>query len=133
MAMTMIAIAVYGGPAKRGIEYNRDIQPILSENCFSCHGTDSAARKANLRLDRFRPPPTNWKTARWRLCPANRRKAKWSAGSLPTDDDHMPPAKVNKVLKPEQKELLKKWIAAGAKYQPHWSFIAAGKKRRCRR
>ena len=45
-------VAASGKPGGVEIAYNREVQPILSENCFSCHGTDSAARKANLRLDR---------------------------------------------------------------------------------
>ena len=90
-------------------EYNRDIRPILAENCFACHGPDSAARKADLRLDR--------------------RDAAIEAGAIaPKDpdsseliaridaesrDELMPPPKSTKTLKPEQKEILRRWIADG--------------------
>src|SRR6059036_3052383 len=49
----IFAAQICAGAAKNKIEYNRDVRPILSENCFACHGADSAARKASLRLDRF--------------------------------------------------------------------------------
>lgn len=62
--------------AQAKYEYNRDIRPILAENCFACHGPDSAARKAELRLDRredaIAPAPS---------CPASRVKALWWNGS----------------------------------------------------
>src|SRR6476469_8613907 len=51
------------------IEYNRDIRPILSENCFACHGADSASRKANLRLDRFEDAIASRKDAKPAIVP----------------------------------------------------------------
>ncbi|MBP3954442.1 DUF1553 domain-containing protein [Gemmata sp. G18] len=109
-------------PAKAnasGIEYNRDIRPILAENCFACHGPDSAARKGGLRLD-LREAAIEGGA----IVPGKPDKSDLIA-RIHADGDEglMPPAKSNKVLKPEQRELLKKWIAAGAEYQPHWSFI----------
>ena len=53
-ALLALALAAHGQPsAANGIAYNRDVRPILSENCFACHGPDSASRKAGLRLDNF--------------------------------------------------------------------------------
>jgi hypothetical protein len=114
-----------GGLAVAGsaISYNRDIKPILAENCFTCHGTDSAARKAGLRLDRFETATNKLEDSAVAIVPGQPDKSEMIRRIFAEDDDHMPPMKVNKVLKPEQKELLKKWIAAGAVYQPHWSFI----------
>src|SRR5436309_11408846 len=68
-------------PVPDRIQYNRDIQPILSENCFACHGADSAARKAGLRLDHFEDAWRRARTARRRLCPANRKAANSFAAS----------------------------------------------------
>lgn len=103
-----------------GIEYNRDIRPILAENCFPCHGPDSAARKADLRLDQ-RDAAVELKA----IVPGKPDESSMIHRILSEDaKELMPPRKTNKKLKPEQKELLKKWIAAGAVYQPHWSFIA---------
>jgi hypothetical protein len=107
----------------RTLSYNRDIRPILSENCFSCHGTDSASRKAGLRLDHFETATDKLDDGAVAIVPGQPDKSEMIRRILAADDDRMPPAKVNKVLKPEQKALLKKWIAAGAKYEPHWSFI----------
>src|ERR1044071_9647392 len=89
------------------VGYNRDIRPILSENCFPCHGTDSASRKANLRLDRFNEVTNKLEDGTVAIVPGHPDKSEVVRRILATDDDHMPPAKVNKVLKPEQME--KKW------------------------
>src|SRR3954453_21321300 len=53
LAASGTVLTVSAASATSNIEYNRDVRPILSENCFSCHGPDSASRKAGLRLDRF--------------------------------------------------------------------------------
>jgi mono/diheme cytochrome c family protein len=107
-----------GEPGK--LEYNRDIRPILAENCFACHGPDSAARKAGLRLDdresaidkgAIEPGKPDHSELIHRIV-------------LPsTDKQAMPPPNSHKILKPQQKEILKQWIAQGAEYQPHWSLI----------
>src|ERR1043166_6097932 len=106
------------------VGYNRDIRPILSENCFPCHGADSAARKANLRLDRFEDailPRTDSNPA---IVPGKPGESALVSRITATDpDDIMPPAKTHKVLTADQKELLKQWIASGAQYQAHWSLI----------
>ncbi len=107
------------------LEYNRDIRPILSENCFACHGADSASRKASLRLDRFEDAILPRKDAKPAIVPGKPDQSEVVARIFETnEDDIMPPAKSHKVLTLEQKETLKRWIADGAKYQPHWSLIA---------
>ena len=102
-----------------GIEYNRDIRPILAENCFACHGPDSAARKASLRLD-LRDAAVEMKA----IVPGKVTESELIRRII-TDDkaELMPPPKSNKKLKPEQIALLKKWVESGAEYQLHWSFI----------
>jgi Protein of unknown function (DUF1553)/Protein of unknown function (DUF1549)/Concanavalin A-like lectin/glucanases superfamily/Planctomycete cytochrome C len=105
--------------------YNRDIRPILSENCFPCHGADSAARKANLRLDRFEDAILPRKDSQPAIVPGKPQESAMVSRITATDpDDIMPPTKTHKFLTAEQKELLKQWIASGAKYQLHWSLIA---------
>jgi hypothetical protein len=101
------------------IEYNRDVRPILAENCFACHGPDSAARKASLRLDR-RDDAIELKA----IVPGD-PKGSGVIERIFADDpaEVMPPPKSHKKLTAAQKETLKKWIAGGAVYQPHWSFI----------
>src|SRR5262252_1619663 len=111
--------------AESRIEFNRDVRPILSENCFPCHGADSAARKASLRLDRFEDAIAPRKDSQPAIVPGKPEASELVRRiNAPDPDDIMPPAKTHKVLKPDQKELLRNWIAAGAQYQPHWSLIA---------
>jgi hypothetical protein len=101
------------------LEYNRDIRPILSENCFACHGPDSAARKARLRLD-VREEAIKAEA----IVPGSPEKSALVQRICATDPQEiMPPAKTLKKLSAAQKEMLKKWIAAGAEYQAHWSFL----------
>jgi hypothetical protein len=104
---------------KGSLEYNRDVRPILAENCFACHGPDSAARKAGLRLDR-REDAIEAKA----IAPGKPAESAMVERIFSMDaDEQMPPPKSHKKLTPAQKDVLRKWIAEGAEYQPHWSFI----------
>src|ERR1051326_2209349 len=109
--------AVSAATKASDISYNRDIRPILSENCFTCHGPDSAARKAGLRLDSFEAATAPRKDSKPAIV-AGKADASEAIRRIFTSDadDMMPPPKSKKVLKSEQKELLKRWIAEGAKY-----------------
>ena len=116
--------ATAAAPAQGSIVFNRDIKPILAEACLNCHGADPATRKAGLRLDTeeglFNPGEDR---------PAAVIKGKALESSLweriiSTDPDEvMPPPDSHKQLKPEDKELLRRWIDEGANWQPHWAFI----------
>lgn len=106
--------------AEERIEYNRHIRPILAENCFACHGPDSASRKADLRLDQ-RQAAVDYGA----IAPGEPDKSGLVYRIFAEDaDERMPPRSSHKSLTAEQKELLKQWVAAGAEYQPHWSLIA---------
>jgi hypothetical protein len=103
-----------------GIEYNRDVRPILAENCFACHGPDSAARKASLRLDR-RDDAVKAEA----VVPGKPDNSALVERIFSDDPgQRMPPPKTHKKLTATQKDTLRRWIAAGAEYQPHWSLIA---------
>ncbi len=107
------------GAAEKKIGYNRDVRPILAENCFACHGADSAARKADLRLDR-RDDAIKSEA----IVPGDVEKSALIERVLSDNKSHlMPPPKTKKKLTDAQKEILKRWIAEGAEYEPHWSFI----------
>ena len=121
-ALLLLALAA-AAPAADTVEFNRDIRPILSDNCFYCHGNDASHRKAKLRLD---------------LRDAALKKEAFVPGkpeeselikrlSLTDPDEVMPPPDSHKKLTPEQKELLRRWIAEGAKYQNHWAYEAPAK------
>ncbi len=98
--------------------YNRDVRPILVDACFSCHGPDSASRKADLRLDRFADA-----TDMGAIVPGNPADSQLLARITSNDPDEvMPPPSTKKTLTPQQIETLKAWIAAGAEYEQHWSF-----------
>jgi mono/diheme cytochrome c family protein len=105
----------------QGVRYNRDIRPILAENCFACHGPDSAARKADLRLDRFADATAsrNGHAAIVKGNPAASELVRRITGNGPV----MPPAATHKKLTPQQIATLKQWIAAGAEYEKHWSYL----------
>ncbi len=120
-----ITLASAATPASTRLEYNRDVRPILSENCFPCHGPDSAARKARLRLDYFEHATAPRPDSRPAVVPGKPDESGFVSRIYDTnEDDVMPPAKTHKVLTAAQKDLLKRWISEGAKYQPHWSLIA---------
>ena len=105
-------------PARSAPTYNRDIRPILSENCFQCHGPDSAARKAGLRLDRRKEA-----VARGVIAPGKPAQSRLISRVFAAQPAlQMPPAASRKTLTAEQKDTLKRWIAAGAQYEPHWAF-----------
>jgi mono/diheme cytochrome c family protein len=105
--------------AAEKLQYNRDVRPILAENCFACHGPDSAARKADLRLDKrdmaiemaaIEPGKPDASELVARITSADEKKL-------------MPPPKTKKTLTAAQKDTLRRWIAEGAEYEPHWSLV----------
>ena len=109
-----------GGAAE--IDFNRDIRPILSENCFQCHGPDAAKRKAGLRLD-TREGATQANDGSVAIDSANLAKSELLARIVSTDpDSQMPPPESNSKLAPEQIALLQRWVSEGAKYDQHWAF-----------
>jgi Protein of unknown function (DUF1553)/Protein of unknown function (DUF1549)/Concanavalin A-like lectin/glucanases superfamily/Planctomycete cytochrome C len=124
LAASVFAIGALGlmsSPASAGdkLEYNRDVRPILAENCFACHGADSAARKADLRLDQREA------ALKAEAIIAGDPDGSELLNRINSDDADqvMPPPKSKKTLSKEQKEILKRWITEGAEYQPLWSFI----------
>ena len=106
------------------LSFNRDIRPILSANCFACHGPDKHARKADRRLDtRDGALAENDKVRA--IVPGDLDHSELALRVSSTDPDEvMPPPQSDKKLTAEQIATLKKWIAQGAKYEAHWSLIA---------
>ncbi len=105
------------------INFNRDILPILAENCYACHGFDHHGRQADLRLDTFDGATANRESG-----PAIVSGDADKSLIMQRIDSHdpdlvMPPPETNKTISVEQKELLRKWINGGAQYDKHWSFI----------
>lgn len=101
------------------IEFNRDIRPIITENCYACHGPDKNQRKAKLRLDQREVA-----LERKAIVPGKPQDSRLVEHIFSTDPEElMPPPKSGKVLSAEQKDLLRQWIAQGAEYEPHWAYI----------
>jgi hypothetical protein len=100
--------------------YNRDIRPIFAETCFACHGPDKAARKGRLRLD------VREEAVKARAIVPGRPDESALVERIFEGDlkKRMPPLKSHKKLTAAQKDLLKRWVAAGAEYEPHWAFVA---------
>ncbi len=106
------------------IQFNRQIRPILSENCFRCHGNDPGARQADLRLDLRDRAIAELETGGAAITPGNSSTSKLIARITSDDDDfRMPPPESGKTLSADEIELFGQWIDQGAPWQPHWSFI----------
>jgi hypothetical protein len=117
-AMVAACIAVSANGAEK-LEYNKSVRPILAEMCFACHGPDSAARKADLRLDQ-----RDMATSADAIVPGKPDESEMIRRILSDDPSElMPPPKTNKKLTPAQKDVLRRWVAEGAEYQQHWSLI----------
>jgi len=105
--------------------YDRDVRPILTDRCFSCHGPDEAKRQAGLRLDTFEGA-TAEREGRAALRPGRAEESEaWRR--LTSHDDLVrmpPPSAKKKPLDELELELVRRWIDDGAEYEPHWSFVA---------
>jgi len=104
--------------AAEPVPFNRDIRPILAANCFACHGPDSAARQGDLRLDQREA------AVEAAITPGQPEASELiSRITSEAPEVRMPPVDSGKELTAEQIALLKRWIAAGARYQRHWSLL----------
>jgi hypothetical protein len=109
------------------VDYNWDVRPILSENCFRCHGPDEKSRMANLRLDNAESAYASLRSGATKHAivpgqPGDSELIKRVTAETPAM--RMPPRQANKTLTSEQIDILRKWIEQGATYKPHWAFLA---------
>ncbi len=109
-------VAAIAGEAAR-VEFNRDIRPILSDSCFSCHGPGT--QEAGLRLDSFDA------ATEWAIVPGDPDSSEVIARVTSDDPDYqMPPPPANRPpVTAAGVEKLRQWIAEGAEYQPHWAYL----------
>jgi hypothetical protein len=120
MAGILVALVGPPAPAADGVDFNRDVRPILSDKCFFCHGPDPKQRKAGLRLD-DREVAVKKKA----IVPGRPAESELIDRINAADDDaRMPPAHTHKTLTAAQKDTIKRWVAAGASYAPHWAYVA---------
>ena len=119
-----IALSLHLAAAAEPLRYNRDIRPILSDNCFACHGPDKAKQKAGLRLDIRESALKPAESGEVAIVPGKVEESALVARILTDDkEDLMPPPKSYKQLSAAQKEMLKRWVAEGAKYEQHWAYV----------
>ena len=113
----LLPIVAWFSEAAAEVRFNRDIRPILSDKCFACHGPDAKARKAKLRLDVREDAleVLNLKNPN-----ASELMKRIMA---PDEGDVMPPPETHKKVTRREINQLREWIAAGAKYEGHWSFL----------
>ena len=111
-------------PARAAVDFNREVRPLLSDNCFACHGPDAAKQKADLRLDDRTDALAPAKSGKPAIVPGKPDESELVKRIFTTDaDDLMPPEESHKKLTAAQKETLRQWIAEGAEYKGHWAFI----------
>ncbi|MGI9429291.1 MAG: c-type cytochrome domain-containing protein, partial [Bythopirellula sp.] len=104
------------------VEFNRDVRPILSENCFFCHGFDEGKRQADLRLD-TREGATRDRGDYAAIVPGHADQSQLIERIFSHDPDiRMPPAESARALTDAQRDILRRWIAQGAEYQQHWAY-----------
>ncbi len=110
----------FASPASGTSALASEVRPILSANCFHCHGQDPNTRKAKLRLDTLDGQRTNHV-----VVPGQPAQSELVRRIFSTDpDEQMPPPDAHRNLTLAQKELLRRWIAEGAPWQSHWAFSA---------
>ncbi len=122
LCSVLITAASFAQVTAAPVDFNRQVKPILAENCFKCHGFDEASREGGLRLDVKESAMRPAKSGDTAIVPG--RPDRSMLLTRVTDEfDAMPPAETGKRLKPHEVEILRQWIAEGAPYATHWSFV----------
>jgi hypothetical protein len=122
-------LSSFGGPAApdrpgRFVDFAREVRPILSKNCFPCHGPDDSHRAAKLRLDERDAATREHRKGKIALVPGNLAKSElYRRITNESELERMPPAETGNHLTAEQIDVLKRWIEQGAAYAPHWAYL----------
>ena len=105
------------------VDFNFHIRPILSNNCYSCHGPDPSSRKAGLRLDTYEGATALLESGEKAIVPHYPKKSGLLMRVTSSDEEFMmPPAESKKKLSEREVALLRKWIKQGAQWAPYWAF-----------
>lgn len=111
-------------PLARGIEFNRDIRPILSDKCFTCHGPDSARRRTKLRFDIENDAKQDL-GGRFAIVPGDAARSEMIRRITTVEPARrMPPPASGRSLSDHEIDLLQRWIEQGARWENHWSFVS---------
>jgi hypothetical protein len=117
--------ALFAQTAASDVSFSRDVRPILSRYCFKCHGPDEGTRQSGLRLDlgeHALKPADSGLTA---IVPGKATESELIRRILSADEsEQMPPPAAKMNMMAEQRDILKRWVDQGAKYESHWAFIA---------
>ena len=129
-SLVLVFVAVSGiasaaPPEGDRVDFGRDIRPLLSDRCFHCHGPDEKHREEGLRFDTKDGAMAALESGGYAIVPGKPDESVILERLISDDpDERMPPADSNKpALTKEQVELFRKWIAQGANWQQHWSFL----------
>jgi len=124
LAGLVVAALAPASFAEDPVSFNRDIRPILSDNCFQCHGPDEAKRKGGLRLDQRDVSTKKLVSGHTAIEPRKPEASELVRRiAITASEEVMPPKSTGKKLTALQIELLQRWIAQGAEYQGHWAFL----------
>ncbi|HZN37940.1 MAG TPA: PSD1 and planctomycete cytochrome C domain-containing protein [Planctomycetota bacterium] len=124
VALATAGPAQSGPRARRAVDYNRDIRPLLAEKCFPCHGFDERARKAELRLDRAESAYAR-RDGSTPIVPRDLAASEvWRRIQTEDADERMPPPESHHTLSEAQKAQIRDWIEQGAPYAEHWAFVS---------
>ncbi|MBS0208209.1 MAG: PSD1 domain-containing protein [Planctomycetes bacterium] len=119
------ALAPRAAAEPRPVDYSRDVQPLLAEHCFHCHGRDEGSREGGLRLDVRELALQGGDSEKPAIVPGHPERSELLARiTSPDADEVMPPRKQNHPVKAADVGLLRRWIADGAPYGQHWAFVA---------
>lgn len=122
--ISLVVLAAGGFVVAQEVQYNRDVLPILAENCFSCHGFDQGKREAGLRLDTAEGASQVLESGERAITPGDVAQSELVERIFTTETDVlMPPEDSGKQLTPAQQKILRDWIQQGAEYETHWAFI----------
>jgi hypothetical protein len=123
MLLALLLTATARGQAPRAVEFNRDIRPILSDACFNCHGPDKAKRKGGLHFDTEEGARADL-GGYFAIVPGKPHESALIERVTSNEPaKRMPPPASGPALSKDKIELLRQWIAQGAQWQQHWSFI----------
>lgn len=113
---------VHAAEESGSIDFSRDVQPILSNHCWTCHGPDQATREAGLRLDLRDSALGETAGGHRAIVPGDLKSSELIQRIEANDETRMPPAEFKKPLTASQRAILKRWVADGAPYDAHWAF-----------
>ena len=123
-SLSVVASIALAGqePARKPVDFQREVRPMLSANCFACHGPDESSREADLRLDE-RADAVRLRDDDYQVIVPGDPEASELIFRIEDDFDPMPPEKHGHALSAEQIDVLRRWIEEGAEYTQHWSFV----------